>query len=183
MPGIGGGPLNLAHQRSPLPSGPVTFGDVDANGCKRSQDEMRIIREFLSADVNQFLADSKVDEAAIRALQTQTPEVQWEVIRKGAVSFSTNPSASLVGRIRDAKRGVPIGGPFGAPGGGTQSFGQPKPNLPLQIPVNPMQSGGLNTPMPGANEMMSQSAAPISQSSLQDAAMAAIAKLSAQAPG
>lgn len=172
--------LRLAHQRSALPSGPVTFGDVDAHGHKRSSDEIRIIREFLDGDVDQFLVDSRVDEAAIRALKTQTPEIQWEVIRKGSISYSSNPSASLVGRIRDAKRGVPGGNamPFGAPGGGPSIH---KPNLPVMH--NPMQSGGLNVPIPGSTGTMPPaSAAPIGNDVLQDAAARAIAKLAAQGP-
>lgn len=92
------------------PNANIVFGLVDTFGKRRSPDEIRIIREILDEDIVKFCLDSKVDDAATRDLKAQTVEIQWAVLKMGPVCFSTNPSATLVARIRDVKRGIPTGG-------------------------------------------------------------------------
>lgn len=262
MGGMGGPCMGMMRPPpvEPLPTGPVTFAHLDGFGKNRSPDEIRIMRELLDEDVDRFIQDSKVDEAAARALKTQTPDIQWIVIQK-TISFSTNPSASLVGRIRDAKRGVTPGGPPGPrppqppttpaapqsnilPGADTSNMnevdrfiaennldvaavnalkaespetqtlvinhgplvnchnpsgvvigrirsakaGTLAPRGPAMPPPgappsggNPMQTGGLNVPMPGAGggmpAIMGSTGGAMSASELNDEAMKAIAKL------
>lgn len=82
----------------------IVFGRVDAYGFKRTADEVRIIRELLDEDINRFVTDSNVDASAANELKLEVPEIQWAVLQRGPVRSASNPSAALVGRIRDAKR-------------------------------------------------------------------------------
>lgn len=84
----------------------ITFGGVDAFGARRSPDEVRIIREMLDEDISKFVADSGIDGPAARELKSESPEIQWAVLQRGPVRSATNPSAALVGRIRDAKQNI-----------------------------------------------------------------------------
>eukprot|EP00425_Heterocapsa_triquetra_P041986 CAMPEP_0195081228 /NCGR_PEP_ID=MMETSP0448-20130528/22742_1 /TAXON_ID=66468 /ORGANISM="Heterocapsa triquestra, Strain CCMP 448" /LENGTH=273 /DNA_ID=CAMNT_0040114239 /DNA_START=80 /DNA_END=901 /DNA_ORIENTATION=- len=95
----------------------IVFGSVDAYGAKRSSDEVRIIREMLAEDIELFGRDSGVDERAVRELKSEQPEIQWAVLQRGPVRSAANPSAALVGRIRDAKRGIAAGRSATAPMG------------------------------------------------------------------
>lgn len=90
----------------------VVFGHMDFYGQPRSPDEIRIIREILDEDVNRFVAESNIDAPAARELKCEPPEIQWAVLQRGPVRSASNPSAALVGRIRDAKHGLG-GGRFG----------------------------------------------------------------------
>lgn len=97
-----------------------TFGAVDAYGARRTTDEIRIIREMLEEDVAFFMRESGVDGPASRELMAEPPEIQWAVMQRGPVRSAANPSAALIGRIRDAKNGLSRGG-----GGGVTPSGLP----------------------------------------------------------
>eukprot|EP00420_Gonyaulax_spinifera_P031389 CAMPEP_0197876890 /NCGR_PEP_ID=MMETSP1439-20131203/5751_1 /TAXON_ID=66791 /ORGANISM="Gonyaulax spinifera, Strain CCMP409" /LENGTH=295 /DNA_ID=CAMNT_0043496197 /DNA_START=94 /DNA_END=981 /DNA_ORIENTATION=+ len=100
-------------------SAEIVFGIVDAYGFKRSMDEVRIIREILDEDVNRFVAESGIDARAANELKSEPAEIQWSVLQRGPVRSASNPSAALVGRIRDAKRTKLNGGtlaPMAQPG-------------------------------------------------------------------
>mmetsp|Transcript_60166 Transcript_60166/g.105403 ORF Transcript_60166/g.105403 Transcript_60166/m.105403 type:complete len:319 (-) Transcript_60166:87-1043(-) len=73
----------LAHQFRPLP--PPT--PVDPN----------------ASNVDQFIAANRIDHAAGMALKNEPPHIQAAVMAKGSLTYSTNPSASLMARIRVAK--------------------------------------------------------------------------------
>lgn len=79
------------------------FGATDAYGFKRTPDEMRIMREMLDEEITGFVKDSEIDGPAARELMAEAPEVKWVVLQRGPVRQANNPSAALVGRIRDAK--------------------------------------------------------------------------------
>eukprot|EP00747_Dinoflagellata_sp_TGD_P028815 gnl/TRDRNA2_/TRDRNA2_133498_c0_seq2.p1 gnl/TRDRNA2_/TRDRNA2_133498_c0~~gnl/TRDRNA2_/TRDRNA2_133498_c0_seq2.p1 ORF type:complete len:336 (-),score=66.44 gnl/TRDRNA2_/TRDRNA2_133498_c0_seq2:81-1088(-) len=54
-------------------------------------------------DVEGFIAENTLlDERAILALRSQTPEVQQRVIQRGSLADCTSQSKALMGRIRDA---------------------------------------------------------------------------------
>jgi len=101
----GQAPAALAPAIAP----PATFGAVDAYGARRSPDEVRIIREMLEEDVALFTRESGVDGPASRELLAEPPEIQWAVMQRGPVRSAANPSAALIGRIRDAKNGLSRG--------------------------------------------------------------------------
>lgn len=93
----------------------IVFGHADGYGAKRSADEVRIIREMLDEDIARFVTDSNIDAPAANELKSEPPEIQWAVLQRGPVRSATNPSAALVGRIRDAKRMKLAGGASGLP--------------------------------------------------------------------
>jgi len=88
----------------------IVFGSVDGYGNRRSPDEVRIIREILDDDINRFVTDSSIDAPAANELRCEPAEIQWAVLQRGPVRSASNPSAALVGRIRDAKRMKLAGG-------------------------------------------------------------------------
>jgi len=53
--------------------------------------------------VEDFIRDNRVDENASRALRTESPEVQAEVLERGTLADCINASAAVMGRIRDGK--------------------------------------------------------------------------------
>merc|ERR1719335_1970552 len=57
-------------------------------------------------DVEQFIQDEGVDEKAAEALRELEPELQEQVMSRGTLSEGRNPSAMLIGRVRDAKKTV-----------------------------------------------------------------------------
>jgi len=127
-PGIAFRPLAQrpapSHGRIAM-SAEIVFGPVDAYGFKRTLDEIRIIREILDEDVNRFVADSGIDAPAANELRSEPAEVQWSVLQRGPVRSASNPSAALVGRIRDAKRTKLNGG------GALTPISQPGPPIDL----------------------------------------------------
>jgi len=54
-------------------------------------------------EVADFLAEGKPDERSSRAFRSEPADIQAEVIDRGSLSDCHNPSAALMGRIRDAK--------------------------------------------------------------------------------
>merc|ERR1712217_53367 len=119
-----------------------------------------------SSAVDQFIAANRIDHAASVALKNEPPHIQELVLAKGTVSASTNPSASLVARIRVVKEHM---------------------NLPpgMQPPMHSMSmAASLNTGLRpnGANERSRSppTAAPranVDAASLKDEANKAIEKL------
>lgn len=78
-------------------------------------------------DVEKWAAENMLDERAAEALMECSPQVQHAVMERGGVSETRNPSACVLGRIRDAKGGMGGGskgewgggyGPMGGCGGG-----------------------------------------------------------------
>lgn len=61
-------------------------------------------------DVETFIAENDLDEKAMDALRDCAPEVQQTVMARGDLKDARNPSAALLGRIRDANA---KGGMFG----------------------------------------------------------------------
>mmetsp|Transcript_70485 Transcript_70485/g.168810 ORF Transcript_70485/g.168810 Transcript_70485/m.168810 type:complete len:289 (-) Transcript_70485:119-985(-) len=57
-------------------------------------------------EVDKFLAAHSVDQAAVAALRSEPPDVQKAVLAKGPLVNTTNPSASLMARIRNVKTDV-----------------------------------------------------------------------------
>jgi len=54
-------------------------------------------------EVEQFIADSRLDDGAARAMRAEPPQVQTAVINRGSLAECLNPSSAVIGRIRDAK--------------------------------------------------------------------------------
>mmetsp|Transcript_17903 Transcript_17903/g.39320 ORF Transcript_17903/g.39320 Transcript_17903/m.39320 type:complete len:290 (-) Transcript_17903:88-957(-) len=88
--------------------GSLRFGS--GNDSQRSRDEIRIIKEMLSEELETFLVENRIDAPAGRELRNEAPPVQLAVLDRGPLRSCTNPSGALVGRIRDAKRGLVAGG-------------------------------------------------------------------------
>jgi len=86
--------------------GRVVVPLTDKYGAKRSPDEVRIIKEMLEEDVDSFVSSNRIDGPAARDLRNEPLEVQLAVLERGPLSVCVNPSAALIGRIRDAKRGI-----------------------------------------------------------------------------
>mmetsp|Transcript_67852 Transcript_67852/g.187973 ORF Transcript_67852/g.187973 Transcript_67852/m.187973 type:complete len:259 (-) Transcript_67852:58-834(-) len=82
------------------------FGLSDAYGFRRTPDEERIIREMLDEEIQAFIKESGIDGPAARELLSESPEIKWVVKQRGPVRQANNPSAALIGRIRDAKAGL-----------------------------------------------------------------------------
>mmetsp|Transcript_43199 Transcript_43199/g.78583 ORF Transcript_43199/g.78583 Transcript_43199/m.78583 type:complete len:288 (+) Transcript_43199:174-1037(+) len=59
-----------------------------------------------ATEVDRFLAEHRVDQAAVAALRSETADVQRAVLAKGPIVNTTNPSASLMARIRNVKTDV-----------------------------------------------------------------------------
>lgn len=82
---------------------------LGAPGCddaKRSPDEVRIIHEMTSQEVEIFLQANNIDVAAAKELRNEPPHVALAVLERGSLRACVNPSGALVARIRDAKRGI-----------------------------------------------------------------------------
>eukprot|EP00971_Amphidinium_carterae_P300837 5977517-Amphidinium_carterae.1 len=59
-----------------------------------------------ATEVDRFLAEHRVDQAAVAALRSESADVQRAVLAKGPIVNTTNPSASLMARIRNVKTDV-----------------------------------------------------------------------------
>eukprot|EP00929_Paragymnodinium_shiwhaense_P062332 TRINITY_DN31123_c0_g1_i1.p1 TRINITY_DN31123_c0_g1~~TRINITY_DN31123_c0_g1_i1.p1 ORF type:complete len:266 (+),score=48.91 TRINITY_DN31123_c0_g1_i1:81-878(+) len=86
------------------PPGAMRFGT--GNDLQRSQDEIRIIKEMLTEEVDQFIITNRIDGAAARHLKNEPCAVQFAVLDRGPLLHCTNPSGALVGRIRDSRKGL-----------------------------------------------------------------------------
>merc|ERR1719356_248760 len=56
-----------------------------------------------ASELDKFLAVNGIDAAASNALRYERPEIQQNVISMGNFTTSTNPSASLMARIKNVK--------------------------------------------------------------------------------
>merc|ERR1719247_3982479 len=54
--------------------------------------------------------EAMLDDRASASLRNSTPEVQRIVIDRGTLSDTKNPNSAVLGRIKDAQRGVAAGG-------------------------------------------------------------------------
>jgi len=99
-----------------------------ADDSQRSPDEIRIIKQMTSEEVELFLRTNGIDDAAARELRNEPPYVALAVIERGPLRACVNPSGALVARIRDAKRGILSGG-AGRYGG-----------VPMPMPLDPNAS-------------------------------------------
>lgn len=69
-----------------------------------------------ASEIDMFLAANRIDHSAGMALKNESTPIQEAVMAKGPLGSSTNPSASLMARIRIVKEHG-ISQPFGLPGG------------------------------------------------------------------
>jgi len=60
-----------------------------------------------SSDVEQFIADNRIDPSAGNKLRALPEDIQKTVMSRGNLTDARNPNAMLMGRIRDAERGNP----------------------------------------------------------------------------
>eukprot|EP00401_Gymnodinium_catenatum_P010412 CAMPEP_0117513418 /NCGR_PEP_ID=MMETSP0784-20121206/29543_1 /TAXON_ID=39447 /ORGANISM="" /LENGTH=302 /DNA_ID=CAMNT_0005309181 /DNA_START=42 /DNA_END=948 /DNA_ORIENTATION=+ len=75
--------------------------------AQRSPDEIRIIKEMLAAEIENFAYENRVDARAARELMAEPPYIQLSVLDRGALKNCNNPSGAFVARIRDARRQPP----------------------------------------------------------------------------
>merc|ERR1719356_1670408 len=101
-----------------------------------------------ASELDKFLAVNGIDAAASNALRYERPEIQQTVIAMGNFTTSTNPSASLMARIKNAKNPDFRSGKGGFKGqmqsGGNFGFPGTNPQLALPSPAPP----GLQGTMP-----------------------------------
>jgi len=98
--------------------GGVPSAGSGAFASQRTADEFRIIKEMTEEEVGRFVAENRIDGPAARELLAEPLEVQLAVLDRGPLSVCVNPSAALVGRIRDAKRCIAFAGGGGGDRGG-----------------------------------------------------------------
>jgi len=106
----------------------LRLGAPGADDSQRSPDEIRIIKQMASEEVELFLRTNGIDDAAARELRNESPYVAHAVIDRGPLKACVNPSGALVARIRDAKRGI-LTGAAGRYGG-----------APMHAPLDPNAS-------------------------------------------
>lgn len=133
-------PLMVRQDIPPPRTGPgLRLGEGDDRN--RSRDEIRIIKEMLAEEINQFIVQNRVDGPAARDLRVEPVHVQLAVLDRGPLTRCSNPSGALIGRIRDAKKVVRQ--PGGAPATIHQSI-----QLPLGQSGPPVPMGGAQPPPP-----------------------------------
>eukprot|EP00931_Biecheleriopsis_adriatica_P009702 TRINITY_DN110779_c0_g1_i1.p1 TRINITY_DN110779_c0_g1~~TRINITY_DN110779_c0_g1_i1.p1 ORF type:complete len:880 (+),score=199.71 TRINITY_DN110779_c0_g1_i1:82-2640(+) len=59
----------------------------------------------MSVEVEDFIAENALDEKAADALREVAPDIQKAVMDRGSLASAKNPSAALLGRLRDAQKG------------------------------------------------------------------------------
>jgi hypothetical protein len=89
------------------------------------------------AEVNRFILENNLDERAGESLKSESPQVQRAVIERGGLSETRNPSAVVLGRIRDAKAAG-----LGGFGGGCGGWGGPPMGMMMQMMSQMMSKGG-----------------------------------------
>lgn len=93
-----------------------------------------------ATETERFLAENRIDVAGAASLRAEPLDIQKLVMSKGPLTNSTNPSASLMARIRNVKANLQQGG--GLPG-----MGGPLP--PGQVPLmSGLVTGGGGPPPP-----------------------------------
>jgi len=118
------------------------LGAADGDDSQRSLDEVRIINEMTSQEVETFLATNPVDMGAANQLRREPTHVALAVIERGPLRSCRDPSGVMVARIRDAKAGKL--GPAPTNNNNNNSQGQQAqsspPPLPPPQPVDPNAS-------------------------------------------
>jgi len=125
-----------------------------------------------ASELDKFLSENLIDQAGIVALRAESKDMQKAVIAKGSLTRSTNPSASLMARIRNCKSeafGGPPSGPPSTTPSGAPSFTPPPPPPPAFFARSTVESSSFAVQPP--------STAPIGEDSLNSAALKAIEKL------
>lgn len=131
------------------PSGAMVSRIRDAkrgvlNGSMRHSPYGTVAQPLATLDANaseaeKFLAENRIDQAGAASFRSETRDVQQAVMAKGSLANSTNPSASLMARIRTVKTnpvaqvssGIGVGIPAGSvPPAGLPGVGQPFPYQP-----------------------------------------------------
>lgn len=96
------------------------------------------------AEVEAFLAENSLDERASEALRTCTAEVQRTVIDRGGLADTRNPSAVILGRIKDAQaKGGGKGGMGGGFGGMGGNMGMMNMMFPFGMSMMGMKGKGM----------------------------------------
>lgn len=103
------------------------LGAPGADDSQRSADEIRIIKEMATEEIEWFLSSNNIDPAAAKELRNEPPHVALAVVERGPLRACVNPSGALVARIRDAKRGTL---------GGTGRYGGLPPPMTLDPNTN-----------------------------------------------
>jgi len=83
------------------PGGLACLGGIVGGGHEDPEDDED--RKATKEEVEVFLAKGKADERSMRNFRAEPPDIQASVIDRGPLSECLNPSAALMGRIRDAK--------------------------------------------------------------------------------
>lgn len=89
------------------PSAAVMGRIRDAKACKATGMPLPVSTAYVGVPnldmVEQFIQENNLDENAARALRSELPEVQAEVLERGSLADCVNASAAVMGRIRDAR--------------------------------------------------------------------------------
>jgi len=72
----------------------------------RSADEVRLIKEMCSQEVESFLVANSVDMGAANQLRREPVHVALAVIERGPLRACRDPSGVIVARMRDARNGT-----------------------------------------------------------------------------
>lgn len=91
------------------------LGSPDSDDRLRSPDEVRIIREMTSEEIEKFLVANPVDTGSANQLRKEPPYIALQVIDRGALKGCRDPSGVLVARMRDARRGTLAPAPSAQP--------------------------------------------------------------------
>jgi len=102
-----------------------------AAGLGKSQQDLAAERQAIleekrtasREEVEQFCAENRLDPNAANIFRREPPDIQANVIDRGSMAECKNPSAALMGRLRDARqnRFKPVGGSRGT--GSTPTLG------------------------------------------------------------
>lgn len=132
-----------------LQAGSSAVSLIDKYGKNRSLDEVRLIKDMLDEDVDKFVQENRIDTPAAMDLKREAMEVIYAVLDRGPLSVCVNPSAALIGRIRDAKRTVAERNGGVVPPGPVSIA----PALPMPIPPGPAPVGIQGPGPPGLTDL------------------------------
>lgn len=122
-------------------------------------------------ELDKFCADNRVDQAAVASMRCETQEVRTAVMARGPLVNTTNPSASLMARIRTVKQEGQSGANTSTPG-----LVPPAPPMSLTSLIAASSMPGVMPPAPP----LALPAPPLADGALNGEALRAIQKLSAQ---
>jgi len=91
-----------------LPADPrsLWLGAPNGDDSRRSPDEVRLVNEMTSQEVETFLAANAVDMGAANQLRREPVHIALAVIERGPLRSCRDPNGVIVARIRDAKKGT-----------------------------------------------------------------------------